>query len=258
MLAPATSSGPFDLAFGLPLHPLTVHVPVVLLPLGALAVLLMLAVPRWRAQLAWPVVAVLGIAAVGSLAAKLSGEALAARVGAPEQHQELGNWLVAMAWILFASTLGWWLWQRKRRRQRRATGVTGVIAGIVLATLAAASLIVTVLTGHTGATSVWGGLAAGAAPATTSSPSETSPADAGSTDISIAQVAQHDDAASCWAAIEGTVYDLTDWIAQHPGGPDRILEICGTDATEQFRAQHTGQALPAEQLSRFAIGELAE
>ncbi len=263
MLPLAASGNPFDAQFGLPLHPLAVHVPVVLLPLGALAVLLLLVVPRWRAPLAWPVVAVLGIAAVGSLVAKLSGEALAQRVGDPGQHQELGNWLVAMAWILFASTLAWWLWQRKRLKQRRATGVVGLLVGILLATVAAAALIVTVLTGHTGATSVWGGLVpeAGGTPSASSSASATEPAPDvtdGATGISIAEVAQHDDSASCWAAIEGTVYDLTPWVPQHPGGPDRILGICGTDASDEFGAQHTGQADPAEQLSQFAIGELAE
>ncbi|MFA4840300.1 MAG: cytochrome b5 domain-containing protein [Agrococcus sp.] len=268
MLPLAVSGNPFDVQFGLPLHPLAVHVPVVLLPLGALAVLLLLLVPRWRAALAWPVVAVLGIAAVGSLAAKLSGEALAQRVGDPGQHQELGNWLVGVAWILFAATLAWWLWQRRHLKQRRATGVVGLIVGILLATLAAAALIVTVLTGHTGATAVWGDLVpdavAGAAPTASSSPAATGAASDvtdGASGISIAEVAQHDDSASCWAAIEGTVYDLTPWVTQHPGGPDRILGICGTDASDEFGAQHTGQAEPAEpaeQLSQFAIGELAE
>jgi uncharacterized membrane protein YidH (DUF202 family) len=258
----AASGNPFDVAFGLPLHPLAVHAPVVLLPLGALAVLLLLIVPRWRAPLAWPLVGVLGIAALGSLVAKLTGEALAARVGDPGRHQELGNWLVAMAWVLFVATLAWWLWQRRRMRQRRATGVTGIIAGIVLGTVAVASLIVAVLTGHTGAVAVWGDrvptassdAGATAAPA----PSASQGGAEGSEGISIAEVAQHDDSASCWAAIEGTVYDLTDWVSQHPGGSDRILGICGTDATDQFGAQHAGQAQPAAQLSQFAIGELAE
>ncbi len=257
----AASGNPFDTAFDLPLHPLAVHVPVVLLPLGALAVILLLLVPRWRTPLGWPVVAVLGIAAVGSLVAKLSGEALAARVGDPGRHQELGNWLVAMAWILFASTLAWWLWERRRVRQRRAAGVIGLIVGIVLATVALASLIVTVLTGHSGATAVWGDrLPAASSGADATAAPDPSPSQTGDgTDgISIAEVAQHDDSASCWAAIEGTVYDLTEWVTQHPGGPDRILAICGTDASDDFRAQHTGQAEPAEQLSRFAIGELAE
>lgn len=270
MLTIAASGSPFDAAFGLPLHPLAVHVPVVLLPLGALAVLLLLLVPRWRTALAWPVVAVLGIAAVGSLVAKLSGEALAERVGEPGQHEELGNWLVAIAWILFAGTLAWWLWQRKRLTQRRATGVVGLIVGVVLATLAVIALIVTVLTGHTGATSVWGELIDDGAPSAAPSAIEPVPGDddddddgsddnnsSSTSSISIAEVAQHDDSASCWAAIEGTVYDLTDWITQHPGGPDRILGICGTDASDQFGAQHSGQAEPTGQLTEFAIGSLA-
>ncbi|GAA1425210.1 cytochrome b5-like heme/steroid binding domain-containing protein [Agrococcus citreus] len=265
MLTIAASGSPFDAAFGLPLHPLAVHVPVVLLPLGALAVLLLLLVPRWRTALAWPAVAVLGIAAVGSLVAKLSGEALAERVGDPGQHEELGNWLVAIAWVLFASTLAWWLWQRRRRTQRRATGVVGLLAGVVLATVAVIALIVAVLTGHSGATSVWGGLVGdgGATAAPTQSQSQSEPGDddddeQGSSEISIADVAEHDDSASCWAAIEGTVYDLTDWITEHPGGPERILGICGTDASDEFGGQHAGQADPTEQLSEFAIGALAE
>lgn len=252
----AASGSPFDAAFDLPLHPLAVHVPVVLLPLGALAVLLLLLAPRWRTALAWPVVVVLGIAAVGSLVAKLSGEALAARVGSPAQHQELGNWLVGIAWVLFAATLAWWLWQRQHTKQRRPTGFVGVLVGSVLATVAAAAVIVTVLTGHTGATSVWGGLIASAGPSP--SPTATEPGSDGAEDISMAEVAQHDDSASCWAAIEGTVYDLTDWITQHPGGPDRILGICGTDASAQFSAQHSGQAEPTAQLTEFAIGALSE
>lgn len=276
MLTFAASGSPFDVAFGLPLHPLAVHVPVVLLPLGALSLLVLLVVPRWRAVLAWPTVAVLGIAAVGSLVAKLSGEALAERVGEPGRHEELGNWLVALAWMLFAGTLAWWLWQRKRLKQRRATGVVGLIVGVVLATVAATALIVAVLTGHTGATAVWGGLVSDGAPAAPSAtgsdddddddddaaPGATQGASPGATPgaagISTAEVAQHDDSASCWVAIEGTVYDLTDWITQHPGGPERILGICGTDASDDFGGQHAGQSEPTAQLSEFAIGALAE
>ncbi|WP_072314301.1 cytochrome b5-like heme/steroid binding domain-containing protein [Agrococcus sp. Marseille-P2731] len=261
----ADSTGPFDLAFGLPLHALAVHVPVVLLPLGAIGVLLALLVPRWRASLAWPVVAVLGIATVGALVAKLSGEALAQRVGSPGQHEQLGNWVLIVSALLFAATLAWWLWQGKADRRNRSTGVMGLIAGTVLATVAVGAIIVAVLTGHTGATAVWedrigagqseAPLEPGAAAEDTPAPSSSSD---GTTQIGLSEVAQHDDAASCWVAIEGTVYDVTEWVTQHPGGPDRILGICGTDATDAFGAQHGGQALPTEQLTRFAIGELAE
>lgn len=256
MLLLADPTSPFDLAFGLPLHPLAVHVPVVLLPLGALGVVLALLVPRWRASLGWPVIAVLGIATLGALVAKLSGEALAARVGSPGQHEQLGNWVLIMSTLLFAATLAWWLWQGKADRRNRSTGVMGLIGGTVLAALAVGSIIVAVLAGHTGATQVWQDRIA--LPATSGEPSIAPMNAAGDTEISLAEVARHDDSASCWVAIEGTVYDVTSWIPGHPGGPDRILAICGTNATEAFGAQHGGQALPTEQLTGFAIGALAE
>ncbi|MCR8670388.1 cytochrome b5-like heme/steroid binding domain-containing protein [Agrococcus sp. HG114] len=260
MLPRAATGNPFDLFAGLPLHPLAVHVPVVLLPLGAIGLLLVLAVPGWRAPLAWPVVAILGVAAAGALVAKLSGEALAARVGSPGLHEQLGNWLLATAVALFAAALAWWLWQRRATRTRRSTGVVGVLAGTLLGALAAGAVIVAVLTGHSGATAAWQDRIA--VPAATGAPGllgpSASPAPTAATGISIAEVAVHDDSASCWVAIEGTVYDVTAWIPRHPGGPERILGICGTDASEEFGAQHAGQALPTEQLSQFAIGELAE
>lgn len=246
---------------GLPLHPLAVHVPVVLLPLGALGLLLLLVVPRWRAQLAWPVIAVLAIATVGALVAKLSGEALAAQVGVPAQHQQLGNWLLVISAILLLATIAWWLWERRAARRRRPTGVVGVLVALVLGTLAVGSLIVAVLTGHSGAEAVWGDrLPSGDDATATSEPAEPGAAATAGTDepLTLAVVAQHDDSASCWAAIEGQVYDLTEWVTQHPGGADRILAICGTDATETFEGQHRGQAEPEEQLSRFAIGALEE
>ena len=92
---------------------------------------------------------------VGALVAKLSGEALAARVGSPGQHEQLGNWVLIISALLFAATLAWWLWQGKADRRNRSTGVMGLIAGTVLATIAVGSIIVAVLTGHTGATAVW-------------------------------------------------------------------------------------------------------
>ena len=61
-----------------------------------------------------------------------------------------------------------------------------------------------------------------------------------------------------WAAIDGNVYDLTEWIGQHPGGSQRILPLCGTDATAAFSAQHGGQARPASELASFLLGPLAD
>lgn len=85
-------------------------------------------------------------------------------------------------------------------------------------------------------------------------------AEQGSTDgaMTLAEVQENDSADSCWAVIDQTVYDLTDWIDEHPGGSARIEELCGTDATEQFTQQHGGQEQPEDQLTEFEVGPLED
>jgi cytochrome b involved in lipid metabolism len=72
----------------------------------------------------------------------------------------------------------------------------------------------------------------------------------------LAEVAAHSNAASCWSAINGDVYDLTQWIAKHPGGEGAILGICGKDGSAAFNGQHGGQSRPENILSGFKIGAL--
>jgi cytochrome b involved in lipid metabolism len=70
----------------------------------------------------------------------------------------------------------------------------------------------------------------------------------------LAQVATHSSASSCWSIIQNNVYDLTSWINQHPGGAKAILSICGKDGTSAFEKQHGGQARPENELKNFLIG----
>lgn len=70
-------------------------------------------------------------------------------------------------------------------------------------------------------------------------------------------VMTHNSAASCWTAINGSVYDLTSWIDQHPGGPEAILFLCGKDGSSAFNDQHGGQRRPANELAGFKIGTLS-
>ena len=72
--------------------------------------------------------------------------------------------------------------------------------------------------------------------------------------IPFAEVEANNSPDSCWAVIEDSVYDLTEWIDQHPGGADRIEMLCGTDATDQFMRQHGGNELPQSRVTEFEIG----
>ena len=85
------TDGPFDLIAGIPVHPLVVHAAVVLLPLSALALIAIIIVPRLRRPLGWLTMAGLAVGAGAAIVARLSGEQLAARVGEPQQHLELGE-----------------------------------------------------------------------------------------------------------------------------------------------------------------------
>ncbi|KAF2791382.1 hypothetical protein K505DRAFT_363876 [Melanomma pulvis-pyrius CBS 109.77] len=53
-----------------------------------------------------------------------------------------------------------------------------------------------------------------------------------------AEVAQHNTAASCWVILYGNVYDVTDFIPEHPGGAKVILQLAGSDATEEYDPIH--------------------
>jgi cytochrome b involved in lipid metabolism len=74
----------------------------------------------------------------------------------------------------------------------------------------------------------------------------------------LSQVSQHKDASSCYSAINGSVYDLTTWINQHPGGEQAILSICGKDGSAAFNAQHGGAQRQADILVGFKIGTLVQ
>lgn len=77
------------------------------------------------------------------------------------------------------------------------------------------------------------------------------------------EIAQHNQASDCWFAIEGSVYDVTEYIASgmHGGGPT-IIEGCGKDATELFNTRPMGSGTPHSDKARsflpnFQIGILA-
>ncbi|CAN5155505.1 hypothetical protein BH09PAT2_BH09PAT2_04110 [soil metagenome] len=78
---------------------------------------------------------------------------------------------------------------------------------------------------------------------------------------SLETVAAHSQGTDCWIAIEGKVYNVTQYIAdkKHPGG-DYILLGCGKDATTLFnnRPENEGPhpAEVKELLKQFYIGDL--
>lgn len=94
---------------------------------------------------------------------------------------------------------------------------------------------------------------AASSPTSSESAASASPAAA---EYTLDQVATHNSSGDCWTAIQGKVYDLTDWEDQHPGGAARIQSLCGIDGTSQFLDQHEGDAQPESVLAGYQIGVL--
>ena len=76
--------------------------------------------------------------------------------------------------------------------------------------------------------------------------------------ITFADVQSHSDATSCWSVVNGSVYDLTLWISQHPGGAKEILKICGKDGTRAFEKEHSRNREAKDELLGRKIGVLSQ
>lgn len=237
---------------GLPLHPLVVHAAVVLLPLSALGLLVVLAIPRARRTYGWLPVLGLGLSTVAAWVAKESGEQLSEVMGLPQEHAEWGDRLVPIAAVLFLVSVVWY-WRVRSGRIGVLSGMTAALAAL----LSIVAIVVVVIVGHSGAEAAWAGrfAAATSQPAAQATPSDASSA-AADAPLTLDVVAQHATPDDCWAAIDGNVYDLTDWIGAHPGGAQAITSLCGTDGTDAFNGQHGGQGQPAQELQTFLIGAL--
>lgn len=64
---------------------------------------------------------------------------------------------------------------------------------------------------------------------------------AGLPDIDAATLARHASLDDCWMAIEGKVYDFTNYVPQHPTPPFVIEPWCGREATEGMRTKGYGR-----------------
>ena len=82
--------------------------------------------------------------------------------------------------------------------------------------------------------------------------------DANSTDLleySLRQVAEHSTPLDCWIVIYDKIYDVTDFLQEHPGGEFILLEFAGRDATLAFRSTRHGSE-SYELLNKYLIGIL--
>jgi cytochrome b involved in lipid metabolism len=82
-------------------------------------------------------------------------------------------------------------------------------------------------------------------------------------EITPAELAEHAAPDDCWMAVDGVVYDFTDYIPQHPTPPVVITQWCGREASEAYHTKGYGRPhspaadalLPQYRVGTFVNGD---
>ena len=153
----------FDQLNGLPVHVLVVHAAVVFVPLLVLGAIVYALVPRWRSRTGWAVVLLAVAAPVATLAAKLSGEELEARLlqqGVSGRGAEIINDHAGYGdltfWFSLALGVVSLVMVLATARGRKLPRIADLGLAAVMVVLAAISGYYVFQTGDSGATAVWG------------------------------------------------------------------------------------------------------
>jgi cytochrome b involved in lipid metabolism len=90
----------------------------------------------------------------------------------------------------------------------------------------------------------------------TNTPDTTTPDTNDPKTYSLSEVMSHSTKEDCWTVINGNVYDITEYIPNHPGGEGSISKLCGGDGSSAFTNKHEDDKKPNSELENYLLGAL--
>ncbi|XP_041374881.1 acyl-CoA 6-desaturase-like [Gigantopelta aegis] len=75
---------------------------------------------------------------------------------------------------------------------------------------------------------------------------------------SLDEISKHNSKTDRWIAIDGLVYDVTQWSRRHPGGEKLLANHAGEDATDAWVAFHDNKEKVQKYLKSLQIGEVRQ
>ncbi|KAF7721420.1 fatty acid alpha-hydroxylase [Apophysomyces ossiformis] len=75
--------------------------------------------------------------------------------------------------------------------------------------------------------------------------------------FTLSQVQEHNSSDSCWMVYKGKVYDVTEFVRDHPGGEEIMLQFAGGDVTDVLddETYHTHSDAAYDLLEEYYVGE---
>ncbi|KAL4889030.1 FMN-dependent dehydrogenase-domain-containing protein [Aspergillus ambiguus] len=76
--------------------------------------------------------------------------------------------------------------------------------------------------------------------------------------LSTQEISRHNSPETCWIVVDNQVWDVTDFLDEHPGGSGIILKYAGRDATQPYSEVHTPGVLKANLSPDKHLGAIDE